>query len=288
MSSELVSLEKSDLFSIAELAKDKRRHFDVGMLPIGDNIFKLIRKEGIYLICSPVEIDISRDNNFSAIYVRLPESFNGMSFIGLNTADYIDKQIFALAHELYHHYEKSPLHVSRLSDDELNLRELRANRFAAEFLLPTEKLETEIKDVNNGDSELKHWKPLALLRLIARLQCEYKLPYKAIVKRLLEIRSIDNGQYEDLLVQEARDKNSSYFHIGCSTNEEVFKMLNTKTFKSGVDANELEKILLNYEDNIISISELAETLAIFNKTLSDFGLEEEVDKKDLEELNDYL
>ena len=62
-------LSKKEIFEIGEFAKDKRRLFDIGMLPIGDNIFRLIRKEKIYLIYTPIEIDDSRDNNFSAVYV---------------------------------------------------------------------------------------------------------------------------------------------------------------------------------------------------------------------------
>lgn len=287
MSNQTNFLTIKDIFEISEFAKDKRRHFDIGMLPIGDNIFKLIRKERIYLIYTPIEIDDSRDNNFSAIYVCLKENGEEISYIGLNTADYLDKQIFALAHELYHHFEKCQLHISRSSDEENNIRELKANRFAAEFLLPTEKLETEIKEVNDGDINLTKWKHSALLRQIAKLNCEYRLPYKAIVRRLEEINSITSEQYDKLYIEQVRDMESEYYQIGCSMNEEIFKMLNSKSKKTGVDGNDLEKIIRNYEDSLISISELAETLPIFNKSLADFGLEEKVDPEDLADLGQY-
>lgn len=287
MSSPINSLTKKDIFEIGEFAKDKRRHFDIGMLPIGDNIFKLIRKEKIYLIYTPIEVDDNRDNNFSAIYVCLRESGEEISYIGLNTADYLDKQIFALAHELFHHFEKCQLHICRSSDEEKNNRELKANLFAAEFLLPTEKLETEIKEANDGDINLTKWKHSALLRQIARLHCEYRLPYKAIVRRLQEIGSISQSQYSKLYVEKVRDSESDYYQIGCSMNEEIFKMLNTKSRKTGVDGNDLEKIIRNYEDGLISISELADTLPDFNKSLADFGLEEKIDPDDLADLGQY-
>ena len=105
MCSQIGKLGKLDIFEIAQLATEKRRVFDIGMLPVGENIFKLIRKEGIYLLYFPVEIDESADSYFSAMYVSINESVKNLSFIGLNTADYYDKQIFALAHELYHHYQ---------------------------------------------------------------------------------------------------------------------------------------------------------------------------------------
>ena len=157
-----------------------------------------------------------------------------------------DNQIFALAHELYHHFEKCQLHICRLSDEERNNRELKANRFATEFLLPTEKLEIEIKEVNDGDINLPKWKHSALLRFIARLHCEYRLPYKAIVRRLQEVGSIIPSQYDKLYVEQVRDTESDYYQIGCSMNEEIFKMLNSKSRKIGVDGNDLEKIIRNY------------------------------------------
>ncbi len=287
MSNPTNCLTTKDIFEIGEFAKDKRRHFDIGMLPIGDNIFKLIRKEKIYLIYTPIEIDDSRDNNFSAIYVCLKENSEDISYIGLNTADYLDKQIFALAHELYHHFESRQLHICRSSDEGNNNHELKANRFAAEFLLPTEKLETEIKETNGGEINLTKWRHSALLRQIARLHCEYRLPYKAIVRRFQEIGSISTAQYDKLYIEEVRDPESDYFQIGSSMNQEIFKMLNSKPRKIGVDGNDLEKIIRNYEDGLISISELADTLPVFNKSLADFGLEEKVDPDDLADLGQY-
>ena len=284
----ITGLDMKDIFEIGEMAKEKRRYFDIGMQPIGDNIFKLIRKENIYLIYSAIQVDEKRENNFSAIYVSLKEGSEELDFIGLNTADYFDKQIFALAHELYHHFNKTQLHFCRLSDEDHNITELKANRFAAEFLLPTDRLENEIREVNNGDKKLTDWKASAILRLIARLHCEYRLPYKAIVRRLQEIESIDKEQYELMLKEPVRDIDCNYYSIGCGVNKEMFEMLNKKTYKTGVDGNDLEKVIRNYEDDLISISELVEALNIFEKKIEDFGLGEEVDMEDIEELSEYF
>ena len=283
-----IALTAKDIFDIEEFAKEKRRNFDIGMLPIGDNIFKLIRKEKIYLISYPVEIEDDRENNFSAIYVCL-NAEESMSFIGLNTADYYDKQIFALAHELYHHFERCQLHVCRLSDEEQNYQELKANRFAAEFLLPTDKLEIEIKGVNSGEVKLDKWKHSAILRFIARLHCEYRLPYKAIVRRLEEIGAISKQQYDALFTENAREQGSDYYSVGLTMNANVFQMLNQKTQRMGVEGTDLEDLIRNYEDEFISLSELKKALNLFNKKPSDFGIEEEnqaVD--DLEDLMEYL
>lgn len=180
------------------------------------------------------------------------------------------------------------MHICRISDEASQIYELKANRFAAEFLLPTEKLQDEIKEVNGGKENIKGWKYSAILRFIARLHCEYRLPYRAIVRRLEEIGSIGSEEYQKLLIVDARSEKSAYYQIGCAMKPEIFRALNTKTRRSGTDGNNLEKIVQNYEDGIISISELADSLELFQKKLSDFGLEEELDDEGLQELRNFM
>ena len=112
---------KKDMFKITELAKEKRRFYDIGTGPLGESIFKLVRKLGINLIFLPVKTDTTKPNPFSALYVSFNEGTEKICFIGINTEDYFDQQMFALAHELYHHWEESDLHVCRLSEEPQSL-----------------------------------------------------------------------------------------------------------------------------------------------------------------------
>ncbi len=68
----------------------------------------------------------------------------------------------------------------------------------------------------------------------------------------------------------------------------IFEMLNKSTGKSGVDGDELDKVLRNFEDGFIAAAELAQDLSLFNKSVADFGLEEDFDIQDLDELNDLF
>jgi hypothetical protein len=147
---------------------------------------------------------------------------------------------------------------------------------------------SEIQEINNGEIDLKKWKQTALLRFIARLHCEYRLPYKAIVKRLKEIESIDNIQFDRLLVDSVRTKDTPYYLIGTNMDETVFELLNRPTQKIGVDGEDLNKILSNFEGGLISGAELAKDLSLFGKTMVDFGLEEEIEEEDLEELKELF
>jgi Zn-dependent peptidase ImmA (M78 family) len=255
---------------------------------MGDNILKLIREKGIKLVYMPIDNCGDDKLFFSAVYVCLNENGTKYKFIGLNTNDYYDNQIFALAHELYHYYEETEIHLCRISNDKNPLRELKANRFAAEFLLPTEKLEKEIKNENNGEIDLTAWKHTTLMRLIARLHCEYRLPYKAIVRRLLETSAITRVQYEELYEPDVRNIDSDYYIIGQSINPEIFSILNNKTRKMGVDGNDLENIVRNYEEDIISMKELIDSLSMVGKNIHEFGIEEKIDMSDLEDMSDMF
>jgi len=282
-------ISEKDTYIIEEFAKEKRRIHELGMGPLGDNIFKLVRTLGIQLVRTPCDVNGNSNDPFSALYVCTKEMDYTISFIGLNSADYYDKQIFALAHELYHHYEADDVFVlCRGIDTASELRELKANRFAAEFLLPTERLIQELKQNNYGSISLTGWSTKRLLRLIAELHCDYRLPYKAIVRRLDEIKAINSEQFEKLMTLDARDPNGSYGVIAFNTNSDVFEQLNTRTRIKGTEGENLGKLMANLENGVVSLQELAQDLSLFGKSLDDFQLMEEVDNNDLEELTLFL
>ena len=280
-------LTNQDIYKIEEMAKEKRRSHELGMGPLGENLYKVIRSHGIQLIQVPFADDEGNETDpFSALYLASKENEYSICFIGINTAEYGDKQIFALAHELYHHYESTePFVLCRGLDNVSESRELRANRFAAEFLIPTERLVHEIKEKNNGDQLLIKWTLKGLLRLIAGLHCDYRLPYKALVRRLHEIHAIDDEQLELLLRVDARDPNGMYWIIGTNINPGVFAQLNSKSKSFGVEGENLGKLMGNFEDGLISLQELSEDLSLFGKSLEDYRLMEEMVKDDEEDMS---
>lgn len=278
-------LQEHERFKIAELAKSLRRTQELGMGPLGDNIFKLLRTLNIQLIRYPIPVSSANQNPFSALYVASDEGGHTMRYIGLNTEDYLDKQIFYIAHELFHHMEEmSDIVVCRIDDDPHELREAKANLFAAELLLPAESLMHEIKRKNNGGIRLHDWRHSDLLRLIAEIHCDYRLPFKAIVRRLDEIESIKVSQFEALMAEIARNPASMYWKYGMVINPSVFEKLNTKTREIGADGENLNKMIENFESSFISRAELSEDLALFHKTLEDFGLEDRIAEEDDEDL----
>lgn len=271
-------LTVEDQYNIEEVAKEKRRVLELGMGPLGDNLFKVIRTLGIQLIQIPFqnEFEDSKDP-LAALYLSSREDDGyTICFIGLNTSEYYDKQIFALAHELYHHFEsRDSLIICRGLDSVDEVRELKANRFAAEFLLPSEKLVHEIKEKNRGKLILDSWSTNSLLRLIAEIHCDYRLPYKAIVRRLIEIEAISVARYDDLIKIDARNPEGIYSVLGINTNEQIFRELNTRTNKFGIEGESLGKLVANFEEGIVSLGELSDDLSLFGKSLEDYKLMEE-------------
>ncbi|MBW8382348.1 MAG: ImmA/IrrE family metallo-endopeptidase [Youngiibacter sp.] len=282
-----IKLTEVQIDEIRKLASEKRRTLGyVGETAIANDIFTVLEKLEIKLLEYPIESEVDRPA-FSAAIIYSETVNENLTFIGLNTADYYDKQIFAIAHELFHYFIKSGSHLSRTDDDENNLLETKANRFAAEFLLPQNVLESIILD-EFKTSSLDKINSKALIRFIARLHCTWWLPYRSLVRRLHEIRAINSMQYLELYEVNERDLRGEFGKIGQAINSEVFLRLNTPTNSIGTSPIEIEVIIRNFEDNLIDEDMFAATLGLFNRTPDEFGYEIKVAQEDINEFEDFF
>ena len=282
-----IMLNEVQVDEIRKLAGDERRFLGfVGETPIANDIFTILDRLDIMLLEYPIESEGDRPA-FSAAIMYSEEGDRKLTFIGLNTADHYDKQIFAIAHELYHYYTKSGSHLSRPEDEESSLIEVKANRFAAEFLLPETVLESIVLD-EFKTSTLEKVQHKTLLRFIARLHCTWWLPYRSLVKRMHEIGAISAEQYAELYSVDERDLQGEYGKIGQAINKEVFLKLNQPTKNIGTSPNEIEIIIRNFEDNLIDEDKFAETLSLFNRTPDEFGYEIKVSQEDIDELDAFF
>ena len=282
-----IMLNEVQVDEIRKLAGDERRFLGfVGETPIANDIFTILDRLDIMLLEYPIESEGDRPA-FSAAIMYSEEGDKKLTFIGLNTADFYDKQIFAIAHELYHYYTKSGSHLSRPEDEEGSLIEIKANRFAAEFLLPETVLESIVLD-EFKTSTLEKVQHKTLLRFIARLHCTWWLPYRSLVKRMHEIGAISAEQYAELYSVDERDLQGEYGKIGQAINKEVFLKLNQPTKNIGTSPNEIEIIIRNFEDNLIDEDKFAETLSLFNRTPDEFGYEIKVSQEDIDELDAFF
>ncbi len=272
---EAIRLSEIEVDEIRKLAEKERQA--LGFLtktPIANDLVTIL--DDLKIILLELPIDSKEDKQaFSAALMYSEEGGKELVFIGLNTADYYDRQLFAIAHELYHFYTKTGSHLSRIEAEEDRV-EYKANRFAAEFLMPEATLKStvieEFKMSNLNKIQLN-----VLIRFIRRLQCTWWLPYKSIVKRLNEIEAISTKQFDELYKIDERDLSSTYGKIGLAINQEVFEKLNKSTLNYGTTAKEVEVIIRNFEDGLIDEDSFADTLKLFGKTPDEFGYSIEVD-----------
>jgi Zn-dependent peptidase ImmA (M78 family) len=275
-----VRLSELEVDEIRKLAEKERQGLGFfAKTPIANDLVTILDDLGIILLELPIKSKGDKQA-FSAALMYSEEGGKELVFIGLNTADYFDQQLFAIAHELYHFYTKTASHLSRIEVEEDKV-EYKANRFAAEFLMPAVTLKSivleEFKTVNLEKVQFN-----TLIRFIARLQCTWWLPYKSIVRRLKEINAISSVQYTQLYDVNERELTSSHGKVGLAVNAEVFKKLNKSTFNYGTSAKEIEVIIRNFEDGIIDEDVFADTLKLFGKSPDDFGYSIEVEDDDFD------
>jgi Zn-dependent peptidase ImmA (M78 family) len=282
-----INLSEIQIENIRKLAGDERRKLGfIGETPIANDIFTILENMDVLLLEYPIKPNGAKPA-FSAALMCSMEGDKEIVFIGLNTADFFDKQIFAIAHELFHYYTKTGSHLSRLSEKEKSYVEVEANRFAAEFLLPESTLRSivldEFKTYSLRDTQIKK-----ILRFLARLQCVWWLPYRSLVKRLKEIDAVSDKQYEQLYNINERDQNGEYGRMGIAINKEVFIKLNTVTNSIGTSPKDIEIIIRNFEDGIIDEDKFINTLSLFNQKPDDFGYKFEASNEDIDEFEEFF
>lgn len=282
-----IKLSAQEIDAIRKLARAER--FSLGFSedpPIANDIHSILEKLGIILLEIPIPTEHDKPA-FSAVILYSEEGGERLVFIGLNTADFFDKQIFAIAHELYHFFTKTGSHLSRQEGPVDNVVEAKANWFAAEFLLPEDVLRRRVFEEFKSYS-LVSVQAKMLLRFIARLHGTWWLPYRSLVKRLWEINAITEMQYQELYAIDERNPEGEYYKIGRSTRSDVFVTLNTPTMTVDASPTAIETILRNYEDNLLDDDTLVRLLRLFDKNPADYGFDISITPDDMHEIHDFL
>jgi Zn-dependent peptidase ImmA (M78 family) len=150
---------------------------------------------------APVPVaEIARGQGLELRFSRSPDStISGLLFlsddkpiIGVNVTHHENRQRFTIAHELGHYllhaFSPQALHVDHsfrvmlrddLSSEGTDMREIEANLFAAELLMPTEFLNQDLQGKRQVDIEDDDF-----LRELAR---RYRVSHQAMVFRLTNL-----------------------------------------------------------------------------------------------------
>lgn len=282
--SNAIVLNEKQIYEVKGLASDTRQSFGVHPnVPIGNDIKLLLEKNDI-LLCEYPFSDTDGTHTYGNITWFKTDN-ETITFIGLNTSSFYDEQIFAIAHEIYHYITQSGKAYTPDMEYEDTITEKKADRFAAELLLPEAALKAVAVGML-GSSDMRGIPETRLLRFIARIQCDWWLPFQAIINRLYEEGFIDESQYEKLYEIDCRSEDGMYRRLLKNIDAEISELLNKKTKTVGVSNKVVETIISNYEDGFIDDDEFVSTLAMFDKKPEDFGFDMVIELD--EDLMDFL
>ncbi|MBE5851334.1 MAG: ImmA/IrrE family metallo-endopeptidase [Lachnospiraceae bacterium] len=272
-----IVLNEKQIYEVKSLASKARQLFGVyPNVPIGNDIKLLLEKNGI-LLCEYPFPDTNGTHTYGNITWFKVDN-DTITFIGLNTSSFYDEQIFAIAHEIYHYTTQTGKAYTPDMEYEDKIIEKQADRFAAELLLPLEALRIAVMETI-GSTDMREVSEARILRFVARIQCDWWLPFQAIINRLYEEGFIDISQYYRLYEIDCRNEDGIYRRLLKNVDSEISELLNKKTKTIGVSNKVVETIISNYEDGLIDDDEFVRTLGMFDKNPEDFGfcMETEID-----------
>ncbi|MHB1470175.1 MAG: helix-turn-helix domain-containing protein [Thermoplasmataceae archaeon] len=229
-----LKLGSSDLKAQGQLLSQmERERLGLGSGPIPDLMY-LILKEGIIV----AEHDIPED--VSGIYIRMKR---GRSFIILRQQDSHARKRFSLAHEYCHSLVDSHELIIISRNESQAVREIRANYFAASFLLPKEGIIQFMSESALRPDEIN-------FTHAAKLAVKFGLSYEASLISLAQGGLISTVKRDEL--QKESHKAYGYMNRILEYTEPQFSRTTLKewAFHKTIKALELELISLRKAINI--------------------------------------
>lgn len=272
-----IVLTELEIAEIQSLAIKLRSQAGLDSGAVGRKIFEILRdnKVEVLFFSLPKKVSV----NILGLYLKTNHVHKSKSrdYIALNATVPSDELVFNACHEYYHFVtgETQEFSITRTGNNE-DRCERKANRFAAEFLIPTNVLELHIKRNNFGMLDLNNMSMISLYRIIASLTIRYQAAFVTVIKRLKEINSINDELFKKLLEVKSRNESSLYYRIASNLGGSEFELLNKELrIKGKLESSFIMKILDNYDNGIIGVDTLQSDLAIFGLNKNDFGYEEE-------------
>ena len=185
-------LSSGEILQIKNQSKDARGRYGLNA-PIGTNIFSFLEQKGDIVF----QLQDFKESELDAMIIKYSAK-SQKKYIIINSDKPLINQIFAAAHEFYHYLysfignsQDSIVCIFSKNDKE----EIKANRFAAEFLLPEEALKDEVNSFSKFIDGKFLNAPIARQILFCfYLTTKYSIPLKAVMYRLRE-ENISNTDY---------------------------------------------------------------------------------------------
>lgn len=185
-------LSSDEILQIKNQSKDARGRYGLNA-PIGTNIFSFLEQKGDIVF----QLQDFKESELDAMIIKYSAK-SQKKYIIINSDKPLINQIFAAAHEFYHYLysfignsQDSIVCIFSKNDKE----EIKANRFAAEFLLPEEALKDEVNSFSKFiDGKFLNAPIARQIVFCFYLTTKYSIPLKAVMYRLRE-ENISNTDY---------------------------------------------------------------------------------------------
>ncbi|MDD2586355.1 MAG: ImmA/IrrE family metallo-endopeptidase [Syntrophomonadaceae bacterium] len=261
MSRSFTGVPINDLRDQAEdRAERLRNEYVLGIRNIPD-LFRFTEQTlGYFLIRYPFGKEAIE--GFAAIY-------QGRRLLVTNSSHIFSRERFTLAHEIAHHLfdleeDKQAIESDKETGqfNEQNPLEYRADCFAAAFLMPQKGIRDSLRELRIDNNDIGFFD-------IIRLQVEFGVSYRAMVRRLKDLGIITYNQAQTL-----RD----YFGETGHGLESLFKRVNASkellhpSETVWIPTKYMNYLIFNYENGHIPYSALSKVLEIVNLTPEAIGL----------------
>lgn len=247
--------EESFRLQIKDLAEEVRIKFARKGL---SDIFDIL-SEAAFLIRKP--LDIEELSGFTTY-------FEGQFIVYLNSNFTLGHERYTGAHELYHLiYNADILKKEKilLDDEKHKAEDTKADVFASEFLMPEDYVKEVFYKIVNVD------KNSILPRHIIRMHNYFKVSYKAMLKRLIQLNLCSIDKYEEL-VDICSLENTE--QLQSLTRREGYSIdLITPSKETYVPKEYIEFIKTNYERGNISYKNMKNSLEFIGLAPEQFGYE---------------
>lgn len=212
-----------------------------------DNIFDDFRKTGIHIFRREL-----LNSNISGLFIKHPVA--GKCIL-INYSEDLYRQNFTLSHEVAHSiFDSDAKYNVSFKNDGNDFKEIRANRFAAAFLMP--------------DSSLRRFNvTIWSKQIMLRLAEQFRVSITALLIRLKTLRLIETSDYEiykNLKLPHALKEDPELKGLS-----DKIKSAKSEILKRGLSSSYIRECHEVYANSTISQSRLAEMLLISEEELSD-------------------
>lgn len=178
---------------IQEFITAKKKEKNIVNEIIRDDVFDILKNECVVLYYA------LNDSKIEGCHVMKPLNGKMEQFVFVNTTKAVQEQTWTAAHELGHVWKVDAYVKEKLDQPDLDSEDL-VNRFAAELLLPKEIFVKELNDkLKEYGYKGSYIYTEMMVRLITYLMNYFCTPYKAVIRRFIELGYIEEHEEEKFI-----------------------------------------------------------------------------------------